>query len=97
MIAKQREWFVVCKYTGSNWIGVPVDAHFVADSGEAIRIVAAAMRPGERLRGYWAKNEEERQKAIELHDARAAAKRDWEESVEAWYGAKSHKGWTKDF
>ena len=35
------------------------------------------MRPGEKLRGFWVMDESERLQAIELHDARMLADRDW--------------------
>jgi hypothetical protein len=74
----QLHWFIVIKYTNFDYVGKRVDAHYVSESQEALlRTSQGPMRPGERLRGFWVMDESERLQAIELHDARMLADRDW--------------------
>jgi hypothetical protein len=75
---KQLHWFIVIRYTIGDYVGKRVDAHYVSESQEALlRTARGPMRPGEKLRGFWVADESERLQAIELHDARMLADRDW--------------------
>ena len=73
-----REWYIVIKYTHEDYVGVRVDAHYVVTSDEAKALVGKGpMRPGEMLRGFWAKDQMDREAAVELHDNRMLDNRDW--------------------
>jgi len=73
-----REWYICIKYTHQDYVGTRVDAHYVETSDEAKTIVARGpMKPDEMLRGFWAKDEMDRRAAIDLHDERMVANRDF--------------------
>lgn len=73
------EWFIVIKYSHADWFGEHVDAHYVLTSCEAKRLVSMGpMKPGELLRGFWADNDGQREKASKLHEQRRKENRDFE-------------------
>jgi len=75
----KSDWFIVIKYTHQDYLGEQVDAHFVQNSADALyRTSLGPMRPGEKLRGFWIQNDDQRIAAIRLHDKRAKENRDFE-------------------
>jgi hypothetical protein len=73
------DWYIVIKYTDGDYLGELVDAHFVTNSADALyRTSLGPMRPGEKLRGFWIRNDDQRLNAIRLHELRAKANRDFE-------------------
>jgi hypothetical protein len=96
MTQQQKEWFVVIKYTHQCYLGEMIDAHYVERSDEAFHLThQGPMRPGEMLRGYWARNKRERELAIKLHDKRMTANHNWEqfcEHIEDQWLRAAHSG-----
>ena len=89
-------WHIVVKYTHKDWVGKAVDAHFVSNAVEAMhRTAQGPIRPGELLRAYAALNEPQRRKAIQLHEQRLKADRDFELLMghieEGWMEAQHKK------
>ena len=73
------DWFIVIRYTDADYLGEMVDAHFVTNSADALyQTSLGPMRPGEKLRGFWIMNDDQRITAIRLHDKRLKANRDFE-------------------
>jgi len=73
------EWYVVIKYTDENYLGESADAFYVKNSVEAmVQVSGGPMRPGEKLRGYWATTARQRKFAIQLSESRRKADRKWQ-------------------
>jgi hypothetical protein len=73
------EWYIVIRYTDADYLGEMVDAHFVTNSADALyRTSLGPMRPDEKLRGFWIRNDDQLITAIRLHEKRLKANRDFE-------------------